>query len=190
MYVIGLSSMNFKDLTGLQHNNLTVLKLDRKENKRTYWLCKCICGAEKIFRQDSLRNKDIFSCGCYGKITRKNATSKPKGVAAINKLYYSYKISAKSRGLEFSLSLEYFLELTSSECYYCGNSPKSFVSMQNDTGTYVYNGVDRVDNNMGYIIENVVSCCSECNYAKHIGTSKDYIERCIRVANKHKRNYE
>lgn len=31
---------------------------------------------------------------------------------------------------------------------------------------YFYNGIDRKDNDIGYVIENCVSCCDECNKAK------------------------
>lgn len=31
---------------------------------------------------------------------------------------------------------------------------------------YVHNGVDRVDNALGYTPDNCVPCCSRCNYAK------------------------
>ena len=33
-------------------------------------------------------------------------------------------------------------------------------------GDYIYNGIDRVDSNIGYIFENCVPCCKLCNMAK------------------------
>ena len=34
------------------------------------------------------------------------------------------------------------------------------------SNTYTYSGIDRVDSNIGYEINNVVSCCNICNRAK------------------------
>ena len=31
---------------------------------------------------------------------------------------------------------------------------------------FVRNGLDRVDSNLGYTLDNVLPCCSICNYAK------------------------
>jgi hypothetical protein len=40
-------------------------------------------------------------------------------------------------------------------------------------GLFLRNGIDRLDNTIGYIEGNVVSCCDICNYSKH---TKGYIE--------------
>jgi len=34
------------------------------------------------------------------------------------------------------------------------------------TGPYVYNGIDRKENGIGYIESNAVTCCKVCNWAK------------------------
>ena len=33
---------------------------------------------------------------------------------------------------------------------------------------YLYNGIDRKNNFLGYTLENIVPCCEKCNRAKHI----------------------
>ena len=33
-------------------------------------------------------------------------------------------------------------------------------------------GIDRIDNKMGYTLNNVVPCCSRCNFMKHIMTKR------------------
>ena len=66
--------------------------------------------------------------------------------------YSAYKSDAKRRGHYWKLTKNKFKELWESNCYYC-----------NDAHTF---GIDRLDNNLGYIDDNVVSCCSNCNYAK------------------------
>lgn len=54
-----------KDITGQRFSHLVVLKLDHIKNKRTYWLCQCDCGNQKVVRSDCL--KVIQSCGCVKK---------------------------------------------------------------------------------------------------------------------------
>ena len=56
---------NVKDLTGKRFDKLTVLRLDKVENKTSYWIVKCDCGNIKSIRGDTL--KVIRSCGCIKK---------------------------------------------------------------------------------------------------------------------------
>ena len=53
---------------------LTLLERKR-ENKRTYFYCRCDCGTEKWVRDDTL--KVIVSCGCYN---REKNLFKPKDI--------------------------------------------------------------------------------------------------------------
>lgn len=90
-------------------------------------------------------------------------------VAAKNNTLNSYKQAAKARKLSWELTNEEFFELTKQHCIYCGRAPNtrrySGVS-ERGPGCYVYNGIDRVDNNLGYTKSNVVTCCQYCNRAK------------------------
>ena len=81
----------------------------------------------------------------------------------------SYREGAVGRGLVFDLDKDQFRQLTSSLCYYCGCLPK-FKKMRKSKhphwGDYVYNGIDRMDNNIGYVMDNCVTCCRTCNRGK------------------------
>lgn len=72
-----------------------------------------------------------------------------------------YKSNAKTRSLEFDLSLHYFNELLHSKCHYCG-IPEA-------------NGVDRLDSNEGYKLGNVVACCKVCNWMKRDYSYEEFI---------------
>ena len=90
--------------------------------------------------------------------------SLPKGVATFRKLLRRYRKGARDRGLLWNLTEDQFGEITKRDCYYCGDSPyKKEVGPQ---GNYTYNGIDRIDNEIGYFLENVVSCCEICNRMK------------------------
>jgi hypothetical protein len=60
--------------------------------------------------------------------------------------------------------MDEFAKLTKGDCAYCG-APPSQVNKR-DNSTYVYNGVDRINGNLWYTINNVVSCCGTCNWMK------------------------
>ena len=67
--------------------------------------------------------------------------------------YTIYKTRANERFPEIKMISESkFVELTAKECHYCGKEGP--------------NGIDRVDNSKGYILENCVPCCKHCNYVK------------------------
>lgn len=56
---------NFKDLTGQKFNKLTVIKFDRRgERRETYWLCECDCGNIKSIAVSNLTSGNTKSCGC------------------------------------------------------------------------------------------------------------------------------
>lgn len=56
-----------KDLTGQKFGRLTVIGIDDKGTRKTYWLCQCDCGNFKSVRTDSLTGGLIRSCGCLKK---------------------------------------------------------------------------------------------------------------------------
>ena len=153
--------MNVRDLSGKRFGKLLVL-----ERLGKFWRCRCDCGNEKIIVGTSLTRKTIptRSCGC---IIRENGNNKlPYGESQFNCLYRSYRRSAKVRKLEFNLTKELFRKLITSNCYYCGGDPV-YVSYQPGlNGGFAYNGLDRMNNNIGYIESNVVTCCKICNRAK------------------------
>jgi hypothetical protein len=53
-----------KDLAGKKFGRLTAIKYVFSKNKNRYWLCKCVCGNEKIARTADLIAGKTKSCGC------------------------------------------------------------------------------------------------------------------------------
>jgi hypothetical protein len=115
-------------------------------------------------RYDALISSSIKSCGCLVSKSLYDRLSLPIGVAAFNKLYSRYKHEAAARGFNFELNKDEFKELTSANCFYCKTPPNTISNSKN--GIYTYNGIDRVDSNVGYIEKNVVTCCEQCNRMK------------------------
>ncbi len=82
-----------------------------------------------------------------------------------------YQRNAKNRGLPWQLGQEDFNVLIHSDCHYCGKRP-----------THRPNGVDRMDNGVGYIPFNCVACCSTCNHMKGTLSHDEFIAHCIKIA--------
>lgn len=55
-----------KDLSGENFGKLTVIKYHGKDKscRNSMYLCRCVCGNEKIINRCSLVNGDSKSCGC------------------------------------------------------------------------------------------------------------------------------
>ncbi len=162
------------NLIGNKYGKLLVLDyIPRSLHKRTKYKCVCDCGNEVIVEGSKLKNGHTKSCGCIRKEIFHSYNTKKYGEANKNALIISYKSNAKRKGLEFNLTNEELEILFKSNCFYCGSKPKSIMNRPKTNGPYQYNGIDRKDNNVGYVKENVVSCCTQCNYVKN---SFDYNE--------------
>jgi hypothetical protein len=64
-----------KDYTGQTYNRLTFVRRNvRQQDARgnSLWICRCICGTEKIFRSSDVATNRTKSCGCYAKDRRKD----------------------------------------------------------------------------------------------------------------------
>jgi hypothetical protein len=154
------------DLLGQKFERLTVIE-DMGSNCRGHamWKCQCDCGniIEKVIGND-LRNGKTLSCGCY----HKDVISKEEGYATFNRLFYSYKKGASLKGLDFEIDKEDFKILIKQNCYYCGREPKKEYIRKYMNGGTLFNGIDRIDSLKGYTYDNIVTCCSACNYAKRL----------------------
>jgi len=99
-----------------------------------------------------------------------------------NMVLANYKRNAKSKGYPWEISDEVAINLFSGKCYYCGTSPGNVCENKNSNGAFIYNGIDRLQNAIGYIEGNVVSCCTECNFRKGVTDVEDFLSWVQRVA--------
>ena len=180
-YIKGHFSLNFKDLLGKKFGRLTVTERSYPNTKLgdAMWLCKCECGKERIVVGNSLRRGLTKSCGCLNVEVASKSNKLKSGLSNMRIVMSYYKRNAKKKGLKFELTEKQFTELTKQECYYCGVKPYRIQKLRKN-GEYVYNGLDRIDNDKGYAINNVVSCYAKCNYAKRnmsLQEFKEWIER-------------
>jgi len=104
-----------------------------------------------------------------------------------NNYYRSYKSSAKRRGLVFELTLGEFKDLASTPCYHCGTLACRVCRVSSYKRKRNYrskvNGVDRLDSSIGYVAENCVPCCTDCNRAKWEMTTDQFHAWVKRISN-------
>lgn len=167
-----------KDLSGKTFGSWTVISFDRLHNKRAYFNCRCICGTEKTVHGGSLKKGTSKSCGC--------SFRKPPGESSRNNIYRAYRRGAARRNLSFDITIEQFSELTSSDCHYCGTPPAQVnKNMDRYMPPYIYNGIDRIDSTIGYVMPNCVPCCGVCNMMKRNNNYDDFIARCRAITERH-----
>jgi 5-methylcytosine-specific restriction endonuclease McrA len=106
--------------------------------------------------------------------------SDPKLVAQKH-VYRVYRNTASKHGRRWEISFTEFLALTARDCTYCGVPPAQvatpYVTRRGEVRNsanptwasavvFTYNGIDRVDSSVGYVLSNCVPCCRVCNVAK------------------------
>ena len=47
---------------------------------------------------------------------------------------------------------------------------------------HIFNGLDRINNDLGYKISNIVSCCGVCNIMKKRLTVEQFIDQARKIA--------
>jgi len=89
--------------------------------------------------------------------------------------YTTYQTRAIRKQLDFLITKPEFDMLIHNDCYICGKK----------TIDGHVNGVDRIENNEGYTLNNVNSCCGECNYMKKSYDLEKFMDKLYKIYNKH-----
>ena len=119
----------------------------------------CIACRKQNQIQDARRNKEHRN-----ELERQNIKAK----------YAHYIKDASRRNLVFQLSEDQFTDLIYQHCNYCG--------IIEDVG---FNGIDRVNSGVGYVVGNVVGCCKMCNYMKGSLSVDTFLQRVHHILSIH-----
>jgi len=179
----------FPDLSGKKFGRLLVIsevRYGNKEKNRNYgyrlWKCKCDCGNYVVLRTTYLTGGDSKSCGCLF-TDRANEKRIEPYTKLKNSVYNEYKGFSRRMGRAFELNKEEFFDITSKDCFYCGEKPSNFRNGKGTTKIFRFNGIDRVDSKKGYVKGNIVPCCKNCNYAKRERTVEEFYKWVENVYN-------
>jgi hypothetical protein len=172
-------------IPGTKYNQLTFIKeLPAAEGQHNLRVeCLCDCGTTVIIPKVNFSAKRTKSCGCLQKINaviagKKNC--KKPGEAALTQIYNGYIANARYRKLEFSLSKNVFRKIASQNCDYCGAVPTNRNS-NFPSGPCLVNGIDRIDNQKGYIAENCIAACKFCNWTKSNYTKEEFLNHVEKI---------
>jgi 5-methylcytosine-specific restriction endonuclease McrA len=152
---------------GEKINRLTAIKLDHIGNhNRSYFLFQCECGVKKVILGSLVRSGNTKSCGCLSQELKKGKRISDNH-SEITAIILGYKRHAEDRGFLWLLSRQFVKNIINKNCFYCGSFPSNTKKTKNSIGDGLkYSGIDRVDSKKNYTEDNVVPCCSVCNYAK------------------------
>lgn len=175
-----------ENLLNQKFNKLLVIDFALNVGKRPAWICQCDCGNTKIIKSEELKSGGTKSCGCLNIEQRSNRAEK---MYSVNIKYHPATTSARRvwrRRYNDGISFEDFYHLSQQKCFYCDDPPSNIANAAKedpkssqyakDEGNFIYNGLDRIDNNKTHTIDNVVSCCKWCNISKRDRTIEEFKE--------------
>lgn len=153
---------------GEKYGSLTYIsESDLKKDGRRTGNFKCDCGRLHTTTLRNVYKGKTKSCGCQ---KYKGLSPHTKSInfsysknRTLSKAKAQFKYAYKLRNLTNELSdldLEFIMF---SRCFYCNKKYDTPI------------GVDRLDNSIGYTLENSVPCCLVCNRMKLNFTTKQFI---------------
>lgn len=166
--------MKAADWTGLKFGRLTFTKpAGRDKQKKIIWEALCECGNVHTLVPIRAKRGDIQSCGCFLREKLLGNTHAVNGRKTEPRLSTAKSVWL-DRYADSNCSFEKFLELSQLDCYYCGSPPsnrtnkivKGSSQKQKEEGTFIYNGLDRLDSRKKHSVKNIVPCCRTCNLMK------------------------
>lgn len=169
--VDGRKSWSKKVINAKQDVVFTHQTTDSGLSLRIPWLVCATLACDRRRRLDKLFQNAWFCQKCIGNIRRKRP---------FEALYLKFKkhfTTSNSGGNKDSLTYEQFALICSNQtnCHYCDRSVKRIAHgrvMSRGSGLGAW-CLDRLDPQKGYTKENVVSCCSSCNFTKSVWLSED-----------------
>lgn len=173
------------DLTNQKFGRLTAISFENGK-----WTCICECQNTLIVDGSHLTNGNTKSCGCYKK---DNLISRAHKLAQ-GKRQFEPRISSARRVWQNTycyrdpecLGFEDFLIISQQNCFYCGMRPNTMYNYFASTssrssekakqeGTFIYNGMDRIDSSKSHTTDNTVPACQTCNRAKNDRAIEDFL---------------
>lgn len=121
--------------------------------------------ADSFYADNSRPRGRVSRCkGCY--------QAKQKTVRLLpRRRFLEAKSNAVRRGLRWELTFDQYVEwIADGSCFYCGEPH--------------CNGIDRMNNEPFYSMNNAVTCCGPCNQMKSDLKMGDFIERVHMIATK------
>lgn len=171
------------------YNEWTILEFF-SENGRSRCRARCSCGTIRETDKWTITSGKSKMCRTCSNVRlnggpQEHRRIKGDHLAAMDK-FNDYKVKAKKRGIEFNLDFDTFKKVAKQNCYYCDEPPSNVnkIPKKEWADDFVYSGLDRLDNSIGYQSDNVLPCCKYCNYMKRELTYEDFFRRVAKISSK------
>lgn len=148
-----------KDKVEFKYNGIDRVDSSIKHTKENCVPCCIICN----------RSKSNMSTNDFRSYIKKLGLHVALENSPINLNSWQLKNAKRIWSSRYKKQLEFdlFLKISQSNCHYCNCAPSNnFNRYKDPVRIFNYNGLDRIDSSQNHSIENVVSCCKVCNFAK------------------------
>jgi len=176
-----------KNIIGQRFGRLVVVEIaGQYPDGRTKWKLQCDCGKYTVAPFNNLKHKGVISCGCYKKET--SFDNKWRGIGSLGLDHFnSIKRGAKTRDLDFNITLQYASDLFNKQNKRCALSGKVITLSSNRKRLKPTASLDRINNDLGYVEGNVQWVHREINIAKNVVNNEEFIKICKDVTSFNKK---
>jgi len=149
-----------------------IIGIDRMDSSKGYSVDNCSGCCEKCNRMKMALDVQTFLEQCIQRASN-GTVQTTRWRPTTSSSFAQCKKRAHAANLDFNLSESYFNKCRNMPCHYCH---------RDRTKNNLASGLDRIDNGKGYIIGNVVPCCTDCNYARRTLTITDFQRLNTRIS--------
>lgn len=150
------------------------------DDKKTYWICKCVCGQTVAKRANLIIRGDVKSCGC--KKPRKDKAYNWKGCGGYHGSQFSMvKQHARLRNIHFDITIELAWSLFVQQEGKCALTGLPIVlrpQSEMKKGNKKTASLDRINSEKGYIPGNVWWVHKDVNRMKSFFPLEYFDELC------------
>lgn len=190
---VDFSKKKIKDIYGLRSGMLVAVRPYGRDTKQNVilWECKCDCGNYSLVRTSKITGGSTTSCGCMQNGSKKMSgyqinkpILKPRESIGDMPMWYfnQIKYNAEKRDLEFNLSPEYLDKLYKEQNRQCALSGIDLNFYYGENYRKTTASLDRIDNDKGYIIDNVQWTHKDINKLRGKDSIDVFIKKCKMMA--------
>jgi len=185
-------------MIGQKFNKITVIdnypsykwvsKKTGKITSKKRYLCLCDCGDQVIIAGNHLRQNKRISCKSCAYANRKQSVRR---LSAEERWFRLHIKQREKQGIKVEIDSKQAVNIAKDSCYYCGNLPKEekiYKGKFSKKQSVFLNGLDRINSDKSYTLDNIVSCCSTCNFMKNTQTLDIFLSKIKQIYNKHIKN--
>lgn len=179
----------YLDITNKKYGKLTAIRpLEHRSKRGRCWLVRCDCGKECQCLLSRLQGGCVRSCReCDKDLAIKNTRWKGFGEISGN-IWCSISRGAKTRAIDFEITIQEAWDLFLKQDRKCAltdellifSNKKAKLCLKETTAS-----LDRIDPTKGYTINNIQWVHKRVNRMKNVYQNQEFIDTCIKVANKY-----